>query len=399
MKILYIHQYFSTPEGSVGTRSYEFGRRLVAAGHEVTILCGVSHLTHVPAKTKGMRMIRIPVSATNRDGMMKRTWAFFRFALLSAWHAVKADCDLVYASSTPLTVGLPALAARYIRGRRMIFEVRDLWPELPKAMGVIRNPVLLWLLDWFETRCYRGASACVGLSPGIVTGILRKVPGKRVELIPNGCDIDFFGIDAKGQKPKVGNDLSGLAARSAPFTALFCGAHGRANGLDAVLDAAAVLEAGGRTDIRLLFVGDGQLKPALKARAERENLRNCVFVDPVPKHELAGMMAEVQAGLMILADVPAFQYGTSPNKFFDYLAAGLPVLCNYQGWVTDLIRENECGMSTPPGNAEAFANALVRLADDPALRTEQAKSARKLAEREFDRDKLFARMEALVKNP
>lgn len=195
MKILYIHQYFSTPKGSVGTRSYEFGKRLVAEGHEVTILCGNYHLTDVPAEVDGMRVIQIPVASSNRDPFAKRVFSFLNFSLRATWYALRLKYDLVYATSTPLTVGVPALAAKWLRRKRFIFEVRDLWPELPRAMGIIRNGVALGFLEWFETRCYRSADACVGLAPGIVEGIEKKAPGKRVELIPNGCDLEMFGVN------------------------------------------------------------------------------------------------------------------------------------------------------------------------------------------------------------
>lgn len=172
------------------------------------------------------------------------------------------------------------------------------------------------------------------------------------------------------------------------FRAVFTGAHGLANGLDAVLDAAKVLKSRGRSDIELVFIGDGKLKPALKERAKRDSLDNCRFLDPMPKTELAREMDGIDAGMMILANVPAFYYGTSPNKFFDYISSGLPVLNNYPGWLADLIAEHECGIAVPPGDPNAFADALVRMADDPAVCAEMGRNARRLAESTFDRGML-----------
>lgn len=390
----------------MGTRSYEFGKRLVAEGHEVTILCGNYHLADVPAEVDGMRVVQIPVSSSNRDGFLKRIWAFAHFAILSAWHAIRIDCDLVYATSTPLTIGIPALAAKYLRGRRMIFEVRDLWPELPRAMGIIRNPLALALLDRFEQSCYRGADACVGLAPGIVEGIQKKAPGKRVELIPNGCDLEVFGkrraLACEMPQGRVENPVgarhsaSGSPTGGNVLTALFCGAHGRANGLDAVLDAAAELKRRDCDEVQVLFVGDGQLKAALKDRAVEEGLDNCVFLDPMPKAELAELMRSCDVGLMILADVEAFQYGTSPNKFFDYIAAGLPVVCNYPGWVSEMLVEHQCGHAVPPGNPNAFADVLENLATNRSELEPMGFRSRELAEQSFHRDALFQRLNALI---
>lgn len=152
----------------------------------------------------------------------------------------------------------------------------------------------------------------------------------------------------------------------------------------------------GRKDIQFTFVGDGQLKPQLVQRAEREGLENCMFLDAMPKHDLAKLMHNCDLGLMILENIEAFQYGTSPNKFFDYIAAGLPVLCNYPGWVSEMIVEHQCGVSVPAADASAFADAMAALADGRESLPEMGKRSRRLAEREFDRDALFQRLHALI---
>lgn len=370
----------------MGTRSFEFARRLVEHGHEVTILCGASYLTDTPEAVEGIRVIALPIATSNKDSFLKRAFGFMSFAIRASWVALTTPCELVYASSTPLTVGLPALVAKHLRRRKMIFEVRDLWPELPKAMGIIKNGFVFGCLSWFEARCYKSADACVGLAPGIVEGIRAKAPHTRIELIPNGSDLEVFERSNHGLVP------------NALFTAIFCGAHGRANGLDAVLDGAAELLKRGRRDIRLQFIGDGQLKPHLIARAENEALVNCEFLSPVPKQELSAVLSGADVGLMILADIPAFRYGTSPNKFFDYIASSMPVLCNYPGWVSDMIVENRCGLVVAPGDPRAFADALIELADSQDRLPEMGKRSRLLAEREFDRDLLFERLSKLLQD-
>jgi glycosyltransferase involved in cell wall biosynthesis len=175
------------------------------------------------------------------------------------------------------------------------------------------------------------------------------------------------------------------------FVAVFAGAHGHANGLDAVLDAAAELQRRGRRDIVLALIGEGKLKPKLQERARREGLENCRFYKPMPKRELNQVIGCANAGLMILANVPAFYFGTSPNKFFDYLSAGLPVLNNYPGWLAGLIQQHRCGLVVPPGDSAALADALCRLADQPELRAEFSRNARRLAENKFAREQLATR--------
>jgi len=200
-------------------------------------------------------------------------------------------------------------------------------------------------------------------------------------MIPNGCDIELF-------RPVSSKLLLLPGIERDDFSAVFTGTHGIANGLDAVLDAAGILLARGRKDITLIFIGDGKLKPRLKERALKEDLINCLFFDPVPKTNLAGLIAHMDVGLMILSNCPAFYEGTSPNKFFDYLAAGLPVLNNYPGWLAELIHDNNCGLAIMPDNPELFAEALIYLADNPLRCLEMGDNSRRLAVSQFDRKDL-----------
>jgi len=200
-------------------------------------------------------------------------------------------------------------------------------------------------------------------------------------MIPNGCDLEVFPATTREADVLPGTDHGDLIC-------LFMGAHGLANGLDAVLDVGVELKARGRLDLKLVLIGDGKCKPALQQRAKAEKMDNVKFMDPVAKTELHTLLRKSDVGLMILANVPAFYYGTSPNKFFDYIAAGIPVLNNYPGWLADIITREGVGIAVPPQDSGAFADALVYLADHPEERKNMGLSARRLAESEFDRDKL-----------
>jgi glycosyltransferase involved in cell wall biosynthesis len=318
----------------------------------------------------GIEVVEFDLNYSNTDGLFKRSLTFLKFALRSIRLAMIERYDVLFATTTPLTAGIPGIVARWLRGKPFVFEVRDLWPELPRAMGVIRNPLVLWAMSVLEWTSYRSAHRLVGLSPGIVEGITHcGVPRERIASVPNGCDLDIFATPAQPWRP--------AQVRTTDLMAVFAGTHGVANGLDAVLNAAAELKRRGRDDIKLLLIGQGKLKAGLQARAEREGLTNLVFHDPVNKARLAGLMAATDLGLQVLANVPAFYYGTSPNKFFDYIAAGLPVLNNYPGWLAEMIDEHQCGFSVTPDNPIAFADALEQAAANrPAL---QAMGQRGLA--------------------
>ena len=329
----------------------------------------------------GIDVIELDLAYSNSDGFLKRFWTFISFALRSIWIALTEKYDVIFATTTPLTAGVPGIFARWLRRKPFVFEVRDLWPELPREMGVITNPVVLWAMDVLEWVSYRSAHRLVGLSPGIVEGIKKRgVPEDRIAMIPNGCDLDIFIDSAKPWRP------SGVA--ESDLMAVFAGTHGMANGLDAVLDAAERLKKRGRGDIKLLLIGSGKLKPALMARADREGLDNVIFHEPVKKSELAGLMRATDIGMQILANVPAFYYGTSPNKFFDYIAAGVPVLNNYPGWLAEMIKREKCGYAVPPADPAAFANALEKAAAERVQLPAMGQRAKALAQREFDRDEM-----------
>src|SRR5690606_20968193 len=248
---------------------------LIDAGHEVTMICG----SHVGAKTglegpfssgirrgtvDGIRVIEIDCRYKNADPLAIRALKFLKFAARAVWIALVEKYDVMVATSTPLTVGLPAIAAKWLRGKRVVFEVRDLWPELPAAMGVIKSRFVLFLLSALEWASYHSAEQLIGLAPGICEGIAKRgIDPARITLIPNGCDYDIFqAASARGERP------AGVAETD--LLALFTGAHGIANGLDAVLDAALVLKQRNRNDIKLMLIGEGMKKPALVKRAKEE---------------------------------------------------------------------------------------------------------------------------------
>lgn len=400
MRVLYFHQHFSTPKGATGIRSFQMARRLIEHGHQVTMVCGSYAGADTGLSSRflrgvrrgtvdGINVIEFDLGYSNKDRYIKRASTFLKFGLRSVGLAFSEPYDVLFATTTPLTAGIPGILARWVRGKPFVFEVRDLWPELPRAMGVIRNPFVLAAMSALEWLSYRSAYHLIGLAPGIVEGIhARGVPRARITLIPNGCDLDLFGSATAAWRPR------GVGAGD--FMAAYAGTIGIANGLDAVLDAAAELKRRRNQHIKLVLIGQGKLRSELEARARRDTLENVIFCDPVPKSQLAGLMAATDVGLQLLANVPAFYFGTSPNKFFDYIAAGIPVLNNYPGWVADLIEETKCGVAVAPGDPVAFADALERLAADRTALRAMGQRARQLAAHEFDRVNLGERFIAVL---
>lgn len=392
MKVLYFHQHFSTPKGSAGIRSYAMAQALIRNGHQVTMVCGSfgvgqTGLTQAFAKgvrrgvVDGIEIIEFELPYSNSLSFLKRIWIFLSFALKSIKVAFTEQYDILFATTTPLTAGIPGILAKWLRGKPFVFEVRDLWPELPKAMGVIKNPIVLWMMSILEWVSYHSANRLVGLSPGIVEGIVKRgINPNKVASIPNGCDLDIFAKEQQAWRPEQ--------VASSDLMAIFTGTHGLANGLDAVINVAIELQKRKRKDIKLVLVGDGMQKKSLQQQAIELQLDNIIFHEPVNKNKLAGLMASADLGLQILANVPAFYYGTSPNKFFDYIAAGLPVLNNYPGWLAELIQQQHCGFAVAPENPQAFADALEYAADHREELLVMGKNAQQLAYSQFNRYEL-----------
>jgi len=382
-------------------------KALADRGHSVCIVCGSYSGGNTglegPYKN-GMRrgfvsdkieVIELKLPYSNNSSFISRISVFIRYAVSCVRVALQADYDLVFATSTPLTAAIPGIFARWARRKLFILEIRDLWPELPKAMGVIKNPIIIGLLSLLEWCSYKSANHIVALSPGIKDGILKKgIPGKMISLIPNGCDIDFFSNPIGGWRPQ------GIS--NTDFIALYAGTHGIANGLDSVLSAAEELQRRCRNDIKIVLVGEGQTKERLIRRAENDGITNIVFHGAVSKIELTGLMSEANIGLQVLANFPAFYYGTSPNKFFDYISANLPVLNNYPGWLADLINEYDCGYALLPDDPIAFADALENAADNRFDLDFKAANAKTLALERFDRKMLASQfvdqLEAVYKD-
>lgn len=365
----------------------------INSGHDVTMVCGSYGLGNTGINhpfingrrsglVNGFKVIEFDLTYSNNDNFISRTLSFLSFALRSIRIVLFSQYDLIFATSTPLTAGIPGIFARWLRRKTFIFEVRDLWPELPKAMGVITNPIILKLMSLLEWFSYRSAHRLIGLSPGICEGIVQKgVDESKVLLVPNGCDLNIFG-----SKPLRSYPITGISDND--FVAVFTGTHGPANGLDAVLDAAKVLIESKNKKIKILLIGDGKLKSSLQKRAHDEKIENVIFMDPVPKAELASILTRANIGMQILANVPAFYFGTSPNKFFDYLASGLPVLNNYPGWLAEMINEFDCGYAINPNDPQAFANALLDASQNSEKLANMGKNSKKLAIEKFDRKKL-----------
>lgn len=406
MKVLYFHQHFSTPKGSAGTRSYEFSKALIRKGHFVTVVCGrysgaSSGLSGSfergirSGEVDGINVIELDLHYSNSHNFIQRGLIFFKYAIKCIKIALSESYDLVYATSTPLTAGIPGMAARWIKRKPFIFEVRDLWPELPKAMGVITNPLIIFLLKVLERAIYYSAHHIIALSPGISRGIESEgIDSNKITFIPNGCDLDIFQNIFNPWRPEKIQETDLLL--------LYAGTHGIANGLMAIMEAALELQNRGVIGIKFLLVGQGMEKNKLIQFSTQHELENVIFHEPIDKEQLSGLMASADVGLQVLANVPAFYYGTSPNKFFDYISAGLPVLNNYPGWISEIITDNNCGYTINPDSPTNFADIVEMINNNRQDLVDKGQNSKLIAAQSFNRNDLsnewVDRLERLTSN-
>ncbi len=393
MRIVYIHQFFATRESSLGLiRSYEFGRRMVEAGHEVIVITSSSRLPEhfserlfSRGEIDGIDVRSVRVSYSNYMGYARRIVSFLAFTAGATWLALRAPRpDVVFATSTPLTVGVPGVIAAALRRTPFVFEVRDLWPEAAIQMGALRRKgVLARVAKSLERFLYRRSAAVIALSPGMAEGVVAEgYPAERVHTIPNSCDLDLFHPG-----PKDGElvERFGLDGR---FVVGYAGAIGPSNAVqDSVPKAARILKERGRDDIVFLVAGDGKSLPEIRQVKERDRLDNLLLVGPMPKRDVPRLTRTADALMTLFADVPIL-FTNSPNKFFDGLATGRPMIVNSPGWTRDLVEESGAGLYVPPGDGRALADAIEQLADDPDRVREMGDRARRLAEKRFGRDDL-----------
>ncbi len=389
MRILYVHQFFATRESSLGLiRSYEFARRWIADGHEVTIVTSSSRLPEeydrsvfVDGEIDGIRVRSVRVRYSNYMGYARRMWSFVLFTVGASWLASTAGTyDVVFATSTPLTVGIPGWIAAAVRRTPFVFEVRDLWPEAAIQMGALkRTGALARVAKTLERFLYRRSAEIVGLSPGMVAGVIAEgIAPEHVHMVPNCSDLDLFH---PGEKDDEFLGAHGVAPGA--FVVGYAGAIGPSNAVEEQVPAAArTLKERGRDDIEFVIAGDGKSFPALQAGvADLDNVR---LVGPLAKKDVPVLTRSADVLMTLFADVPILATN-SPNKFFDGLASGRPMIVNSPGWTKDLVEECECGIYVPAGDGIALADAIERLADDPGTVATMGANARVLAEERFDR--------------
>jgi glycosyltransferase involved in cell wall biosynthesis len=388
MKILYFYQYFSTPKGSWGTRVYEFSKEWVKEGHDVTIITSVYSKSDLCATKfiedqnfEGINVKVINVKIDNKQSFFKRVWAFMAYSTIASYYALKLKADVVIASSGPITVGIPGLIAKYFRNRKLVFETRDLWPEGAIELGILKNRYVKRLCYWFEKLCYKSSSYIVTLSPGMTQNIKKRFNSINVDDVTNAANIELFS-----QK----TDFNSSLVERKKY-AIYTGNIGVVNNSYWLYNAAKILKERNRSDIKILVVGEGQQREEIVNLAKNEKVENFVYMGLMSKDKLIPLIQNAFVSIVPLKGTPILDT-SSPNKFFESLAAGVPVIQNTQGWMKDFLENNNIGYTLDPNDANQLAEHLILMADDNVKSENMGKIGAGIAEKQFDKNYLAKKM-------
>ena len=381
MKILILHQHFNTPEKGGAIRSYYLAKALVDQGIETVVITGSNDKSYRKENCEGIEVHYLPVAYDNAYGFAARTFSFLRYVRQSVAIAKKIPhVDICYAISVPLTVGLAAIWLKKKIKLPYIFEVGDLWPDAPVQMGFVKNYFLVSLLFQLEKLIYREAKSIVALSLPIKEAVGKKISGKKIDIISNIADCDFYKPEAKESTLEEKFNVTGK------FVVSYIGAAGVANGLDYFLECANVSRKA-ELPIHFILCGDGAMLPYLKTSAERLGLKNLTFTGFVNRSQVKEVMNITDAVFVSYKNIPILQTG-SPNKYFDGLASGKMIIVNFGGWIKNEIEKFGCGIYVNPKQPSDFAKKIEPFILDKNKTNEFQRATRGLAESDYNRKKL-----------
>jgi len=379
VKVLFIHQHFNTPQQGGALRSYYLAKSLIDRGVAVAVITGANIKSPKQELIDGIEVHYLPVPYFNRFGFVDRIRSYTNYLVVAARYVKKiSDIDLCYAISTPLTTGLVGMWLKRKYGIPYVFEVGDLWPDAPIQLGYIRNPALKAMLYMMERKIYQYANSVVALSPMIQKEIARKKPGKKISVVTNMSDVEFFRDESKRE------DLIEKFNTRGAFVISYIGTLGVANGLDYIIECARACE---KADLRVKFIvcGEGAMLANLTNAALRLKLENIQFVSFQNRDGVREVMNVSDAIFVSYKNFPVLDTG-SPNKYFDGLAAAKLVIINFGGWIKDEIEKEQCGVSLDPRHPTEIVNKIRPFLDNPTLLRQFQQRARQLAEAKYARE-------------
>jgi glycosyltransferase involved in cell wall biosynthesis len=379
--ILYLHQYFNTNKNKGGTRSFEFSKELINNGYKVYMISGNNIKRKDIEPLHNFKYFTTNTNYSNTMTYLRRIFLFLNFIIKSIIIGIKfKDIDIVFATSTPITIAIPGYLLSRFHKAKFIFEVRDVWPDIPIELGVIKNKLLINILKKFELFIYKRANHIIVASVGMLSNLTKKgIDNKKITVITNMANIEFFDsihINRCKERKKLGLDED-------DFICIHPGTMGFVNGVDYILDVAKDILIYDNKIIFLL-IGEGKYKNSLIERKNKENIVNVFFLNSMPKESVIKVIKSSDLGIMLVKNYKILE-DNSANKFFDFLAAGLPILINYSGWQKKDLEVNNVGFSCSPIDYKEMVNKILYLKSNTEIYKKMSKNSKELGKKKYSR--------------
>jgi glycosyltransferase involved in cell wall biosynthesis len=387
--VLFMHNTFPSGNEEGSGRQYDFAKQLVVDGHEVTIIASqYSYVTgEVKGKTgliveehhpAGFRILRTWSARGYHASYARRVWGFATYMATSFVAAMRVRRpDVLVAASPPITVAMIGGLVARLRGLPFVFEIRDLWSQVAAELGIVKNRLILGVVRAWERSLQRQARIVVINSPGFIPHLLAAgVDSDRVSVVPNGVDLSLFrpADDRESIRRALGFD--------GRYVVVYAGSLGLANDLPTIVAAADRLRD--HPDVLFVLVGDGNRRRVAEEDVAARGLTNVRFVGAIAKQEVPRYLSAADATLCTLLDTPLFRT-VYPNKVFDGMACGRPVLCAVDGVIRKVVDESAAGVFVAPSNLQALVDAVLALRADPAAADAMGRRGRAHVEKHFDR--------------
>lgn len=399
MKLLFLTDNFPPEVNAPAMRTYEHCKEWVKSGVDVTVITcapnfphgkvyqGFTNKLYQRELIDGIKVIRVWTYITVNEGFLKRILDYISFCFSAFWAALFVKCDLIVATSPQFFTALCGYFVSLAKSRPWVFELRDLWPDTIRSVSAIRSSAVLQALERLELFLYRKADLIVALTDAFKANLVsRGIDPGKIAVVTNGASLDMFGPRPKD--PELVEQL-GLANK---FVVGYIGTHGLTHNLQKIVGS---LDQVADETIIFLFLGNGASKREMRKIAEQKRLRNTLFLDSVPKHEVARFWSIIDVALIPLKKDPTFTT-VIPSKIFEAAAMKKPILLGVAGQAQEIIEKYEAGICFEPDNIDEMIAKLAELKADPNRYTTLAENGYRLA-KDFDRKTLARQMLNILK--
>lgn len=401
MRILFLSHYFPPEVNAPASRTFEHCREWVRQGCKVTVVtCAPNHprgevydgymnRLYSIEEIEGIKVVRLWTYVTANEGFFKRTLNYVSYmcaAIIAA--PFLSSTDVVISTSPQFFNGLAGYFVSRIKRAPWILEIRDLWPESILAVGAIKNKAVIRLLERMEMFAYHKADRIVPVTDSFARYMIaRNIDQRKIQVIKNGVDLEFYKIKSKDINFQQELGIDGK------FVASYFGTHGMAHHLETILEAAELLRE--RHDIVFLLVGDGAEKDHLLRIRDEKGLKNVVMLGQQPKGRMPDLWTASDASLVLLKRMDLFKT-VIPSKIFESMAMRRPIIMGVEGEAQALVDTAQAGLTIEPENPRELAQAVVKMADDPALCEALGYNGQKFVTENFTRKVLAQRYTKVI---